>query len=148
VASDAGIFTFNTPNQGSRWHQYLAAPIVGIASTPTGNGYWFVAGDGGIFVYGGAGLVHERRVADLDPWLAECRASPVPALRNFAANLEQEGDATRAAVTLPWSTGPVEGRINKLKLIKRSSYGRATLELLQQRVLHAASARSREHECA
>src|SRR5205085_2084073 len=146
VASDGGIFTFNTPNQGSRWHQYLAAPIVGIASTPTGNGYWFVPGDGywfvpgdgGIFVYGGAGLVHERRVADLDPWLAECRAGPVPALRNFAANLEQEGDAMRAAVTLPWSTGPAEGHINKLKLIKHSSYGRAKLDLLRQRMLHAA----------
>ncbi len=85
-----------------------------------------------------AALMRERRVDELDPWLAECRAGPVLALRNFGAGLEQEGDAIRAAVTLPWSTGPVEGHINKLKLIKRSAYGRMKLDLLRQRVLHAA----------
>jgi transposase len=66
-------------------------------------------------------LVRARRVADLDPWLAECRAGPVLALRNLAASLGQEGDAIRAAVTLPWSTWAVEGHITKPKLIKRSA---------------------------
>ena len=69
-----------------------------------------------------AALMRERRVDELDPWLAECRAGSVLALRNFGAGLEQEGDAIRAAVTLPWSTGPVEGHINKLKDV--SSDGR------------------------
>ncbi|EJU10512.1 transposase [Sphingomonas sp. LH128] len=44
-------------------------------------------------------------------------------------------DAVRAAVDLPWSPGPVEGKINKLKLIKRSMYGRAGLDLLRARVM-------------
>ena len=34
--------------------------------------------------------------------------------------------------------GPVEGQVNRLKLIKRSMYGRAKFDLLRQRVLHAA----------
>ena len=38
----------------------------------------------------------------------------------------------------PWSNGPVEGQVNRLKLIKRSMYGRAKFDLLRQRVLHAA----------
>jgi len=30
------------------------APIVGMAATPTGNGYWLVAADGGVFAFGDA----------------------------------------------------------------------------------------------
>jgi len=41
-------------------------------------------------------------------------------------------------LTLPWSTGPVEGQITKLKLIKRQAYGRAGIAFLRQRMLHAA----------
>jgi hypothetical protein len=33
---------------------HLQKPIVGMAATPTGNGYWMVATDGGVFSYGGA----------------------------------------------------------------------------------------------
>jgi len=40
-----------------------------------------------------------------------------------------------AAFLLPWSNGPVEGHINRVKLIKRQGYGRAKFDLLRQRVL-------------
>jgi transposase len=85
-----------------------------------------------------AAMVRERRVAALAPWVADCRAGPVPELRNFATSLEKDEGAVRAALMLPWSNGPTEGHINKLKLIKRSAYGRMKLDLLRQRVLHAA----------
>ena len=42
------------------------------------------------------------------------------------------------AVLIPWSTGPVEGQINRLKLLKRTMYGRAKYDLLRRRVLVAA----------
>jgi hypothetical protein len=35
----------------------------------------------------------------------------------------------------PWSNGPIEGHINRLKAIKRQMYGRASFELLKARVL-------------
>lgn len=47
-------------------------------------------------------------------------------------------DAVRAALALPWSTGPVEGQISRLKTLKRAMCGRASLELLRQRVLQPA----------
>ena len=47
--------------------------------------------------------------------------------------------AVKAALTFPWSNGPVEGHINRLKLIKRSGYGRMQLDLLRQRVLYDAA---------
>ena len=44
----------------------------------------------------------------------------------------------RAALTLPWSTGPVEGQITRLKLIKRQGYDRCGLDTLKRRFIHAA----------
>ncbi|MHB1838977.1 MAG: transposase [Acidobacteriaceae bacterium] len=38
----------------------------------------------------------------------------------------------------PWSNGPVEGQIHRLKLIKRFMYGRANFDLLRLRVIHTA----------
>jgi len=59
-------------------------------------------------------------------------------LEQFGAGLRRDWDAVVAAFTLPWSNGPVEGQINRLKLIKRQMYGRAGLGLLRARVLSPA----------
>jgi transposase len=60
------------------------------------------------------------------------------ALAPFAAALRQDLPALQAALELPWTTSPVEGQINRLKMIKRTRYGRAGFDLLRQRVLEAA----------
>ena len=57
---------------------------------------------------------------------------------NFAAGLESDGAAIRAALTDPASSGQAEGQINRLKVIKRQSYGRAGLDLLRTRMILAA----------
>jgi len=59
-------------------------------------------------------------------------------LQRCAKGLRDDYDAVRAGVTLPWSTGPVEGHINRLNMLKRQMFGRAKLDLLQQRFLLAA----------
>lgn len=59
-------------------------------------------------------------------------------LASYAANLCRDIDAVQAALDMPWTTSPVEGQINQLKLIKRSVYGRAGFDLLRARVLNAA----------
>ena len=60
------------------------------------------------------------------------------AFRSFAKALATDVAAVQAVLTLPWSNGPVEGQITKLKLLKRGAYGRMKLDLLRQRLLHAA----------
>jgi transposase len=55
----------------------------------------------------------------------------------FARGLERDVVALKAALLLQWSNGPVEGIVNKIKLIKRQAYGRASFALLRQRVLMA-----------
>jgi transposase len=83
-------------------------------------------------------MVKERKAELLSAWLQDCQISGITELANFAQGLEKEGSALHASLTLSYSNGPVEGKINKLKSIKRSMYGRAGFPLLRQKVLKAA----------
>jgi transposase len=58
-------------------------------------------------------------------------------LRAFAAGLKADDAAVRAALSLSWSNGQVEGQVNRLKLLNRQMYGRAKFDLLQARVPYA-----------
>jgi hypothetical protein len=86
-----------------------------------------------------ADLLRGRKEEELSGWLKKVYASAIAELVSFAKGLERDEAAVRASLSLPWSQGPVEGAINKLKLIKRSMYGRANFDLLRTRVLCAAS---------
>jgi transposase len=83
-------------------------------------------------------MVKERHAQLVDTWLRDCQMSGITDLVTFAQGLEKEATALHAAFTLPYSNGPVEGKINKLKYIKRSMYGRGSFPLLRQKVLKAA----------
>jgi transposase len=85
-----------------------------------------------------AALVRQRQPTHLEPWLVRAAQSALPPFRRFARGLRADLAAVQAAVTLPWSQGPIEGHINRLKLLKRHMYGRARLDLLARRFLLAA----------
>jgi transposase len=74
----------------------------------------------------------------LDEWLRDADASEAEVMKRFAKGLKKDLAAVRAGLTESWSNGPVEGFIHKLKLIKRSMYGRASFGLLRSRVLGAS----------
>jgi transposase len=82
-----------------------------------------------------ARLVRQRQPAQLDPWLTRATASTLEAFQRFANGLQEDYQAVKAGVTLPWSTSPVEGHINRLKMLKRQMFGRARLDLLSRRFL-------------
>jgi len=63
--------------------------------------------------------------------------STLEAMQRFANGLHDDYEAVKAGVTLPWSTGPVEGHINRLKMLKRQMFGRARLDLLSRRFVRA-----------
>ena len=55
VGEDGGVFTLGGVEfYGSMGGTKLNAPIVGMASTLTGDGYWLVSADGGVFGFGDA----------------------------------------------------------------------------------------------
>jgi transposase len=60
------------------------------------------------------------------------------AMEEFVAGLRRDLSAVQAALDLPWTTSPAEGQISRLKMLKRTMYGRAGFNLLRARVLHAA----------
>jgi len=84
-----------------------------------------------------AQMLRTRTGEYLDAWLEQARASQIREVQSFVLGIERDKAAVFAGLTLPHSNGIVEGKVNKLKLIKRMGYGRAGFPLLRQRVLHA-----------
>jgi transposase len=80
-------------------------------------------------------LVRERKHQHLRLWMEEANKSGIAELKSFVAGVERDYDAVKEALRLPWSQGPTEGKVNKLKTIKRMMYGRAGFRLLRQRLL-------------
>ena len=77
-------------------------------------------------------------VAEFGAWITRAKASSAPAIATFAPGLDGDATAVRAALTEPWSSGQAEGQTKRIKLVKRQSYGRAGLDLLQRRMVLAA----------
>ncbi len=73
--------------------------------------------------------------AALEQWTEQALASGIPEWRTWVGGLRRDWEAVVAALHLPWSNGPTEGQINRLKAVKRQRYGRAGLPLLRSRVL-------------
>jgi transposase len=84
-----------------------------------------------------AGMIRDRQVERFDGWMADAHHSSVREVRQFARNLRNDEAAVRNALRYAHSNGQVEGQVHRLKLIKRSMYGRAKFDLLRQRMLYA-----------
>ena len=80
-------------------------------------------------------MVRERQAQLLDTWLAACTVTGISNLITFAAGIQQDYLAVQAALSTVWSNGQAEGHVNRLKLVKRQMYGRASFDLLRARVL-------------
>jgi transposase len=74
----------------------------------------------------------------LDDWITAVEADDQPDLHSFARGLRTDHDAARNGLTLTWNSGVVEGNVNRLKMLKRQTYGRAGFPLLRKRVLLAS----------
>jgi transposase len=85
-----------------------------------------------------AAMIAQLTGQDLPQWIADARQAGLPGLASFAKGLEQDLDAVTLGLTTPWNSGPVEGRVNHIKMIKRQMFGRAGLPLLRKRVLLTA----------
>jgi transposase len=83
-------------------------------------------------------MVKQRQARRLDGWLAHAQQSSSLELRGFASGIKRDYAAVKAALSLPWSQGQVEGHITRLTFLKRQMYGRAHFDLLRSRVLRRA----------
>lgn len=81
-------------------------------------------------------MIRQRTATPLAEWVSKAMSSGDRDLANLAASLKSDATAVQAALSEPWSNGPVEGHVGRLKGIKRQMYGRAGMKLLRARVRH------------
>jgi transposase len=82
-------------------------------------------------------LLKERQAQTLSDWLNCAKACRVAELARFANGIYRDYAAVYAACSRPESNGITEGHVNRLKFLKRQMFGRAHLDLLRIKVLHA-----------
>ncbi len=82
-------------------------------------------------------LLQERQVEELDSWLKRAKACQVAEMSSFVNGIRRDSAAVHAACSLPWRNGVTEGHVNRLKFLKHQMFGRAHLDLLRVKVLHA-----------
>jgi transposase len=85
-----------------------------------------------------AAMTRKTLSQPLVDWLEKAEQSECPEMQGLARGLGQDEAAVSAGLSERWSNGPVEGHVNRLKVIKRQMYGRAGFALLRARVLHTA----------
>ena len=84
-------------------------------------------------------MTRRQGLLALEDWLTRVEASDQPQLRSFANGIRRDQQAVTAGLALPYSSGTMEGNVNKIKMIKRQMFGRAGFALLRKRViLHPA----------
>lgn len=82
-----------------------------------------------------ARMLTEREGERLPQWLDAVRQDDLPPIHTLAAGIDRGRDAVIAGLTLPWSSGVVEGHVNRIKMRKRQMFDRAGFGLLRERVL-------------
>src|SRR5208282_523839 len=84
-------------------------------------------------LFGFRAILRGGKVTTLHRWMEQARNTGIHSLVRFVRTSKQDLSAVEAAVSEPWSNGPVEGQLNRLKMLKRQMYGRAGIELLRAR---------------
>ena len=80
-------------------------------------------------------LFRTKDASKLEPWLEAAMATSLKVIMRFAGRMRRDQKAVENAIALPWSNGQAEGQIARLKMIKRSMYGRAGIALLKARLV-------------
>jgi len=84
-----------------------------------------------------AAMMNELAGHRLPDWITAVTGDDLPALHSFTTGIQRDLAAVTAGLTLPHSSGPVEGQVNRIKMLKRQMFGRANFDLLRARILHA-----------
>ncbi|MFJ1796627.1 transposase [Kitasatospora griseola] len=80
-------------------------------------------------------LMTNRLDTLLPDWIDQAEQDAPAPMHSFAGFLRQDLAAVTAGLTLEWSSGKVEGNVNRVKTLKRTMYGRASFRLLRTRIL-------------
>ena len=85
-----------------------------------------------------AQILTSRHGERLDDWMATVETADLPHLHRFVRGLRADHDAVLHGLTLPHSSGAVEGNVSRIRMLKRQMYGRVKFALLRKQILHVA----------
>ncbi|WRZ90948.1 transposase [Streptomyces sp. NBC_01007] len=80
-------------------------------------------------------MMRDRAGHHLTEWLTAAHATGLPELQSFVVGIRSDLGAVTAGLTLPFSSGAVEGQVNRIEMLKRQMFGRAGVDLLRKRIL-------------
>lgn len=69
-----------------------------------------------------AEIMGQRRGRDLEQWMVTVDSDDQPALHSFVRGMRRDQDAVTAGLTLSWSSGAVEGHVNRIKMLKPGTH--------------------------
>ena len=81
-------------------------------------------------------IYDQKNMVLLHLFIEKYKLSEIPELSRFAVGLEKDMEAVENSVVSPLSNGFVEGTNNKLKMIKRTMYGRCSRQLLEAKLMY------------
>ncbi len=82
---------------------------------------------------------YENKVAFLKDWVWQNLNSGIPELVECAKTFQHWFQAIRNSLAVPFSNGPIEGKNNKIKVLKRVTYGMKKFVDFKARILLACS---------
>ena len=80
-------------------------------------------------------LLKDGSSKELKSWIEMATKIKRKPLMRLVNGIKRDIEAVTNAITTDWSSGKVEGKINKLKTIKRQMYGKASIELLKRKII-------------
>lgn len=81
-------------------------------------------------------IFHKGNMPSLYLFIENYKKSSIPAIKSFASGLEKDIDAVENAVASELSNGFVEGVNSKIKMVKRTMYGRCRKQLLAAKLMY------------
>lgn len=84
-------------------------------------------------------LLFSKNPKKLNLWINKINKSGFKFLKSIVIGIEKDYDAVVNSITLDYSNGKIEGKINKLKNIKRQMYGRCSFALLKNKFFLATN---------
>ena len=80
-------------------------------------------------------LLFEKKVKNLPKWIKKAEKLDIDEIKSFLNGISMDIDGVKNAIKYKYSNGLAEGKINKIKVIKRIMYGRSSFAYLRRKIL-------------
>ena len=80
-------------------------------------------------------IINSKREDRLEEWLTKLERFNITELQTYVNGVRKDLDTVKNGIKYEYNNGLAEGSVNKIKVIKRTMYGRNSFQLLKAKVL-------------